>query len=139
VAPPVVTGVLETALYVGDVERSALFYEDLFGFKRLIGDSRFCALNVAEKQVLLLFERGGTAQWVPTPGGGIPQHDGSGTMHFALAIPKEDLDAWQKRLELRGIVIESRVRWPLGGTSLYFRDPDQHLVELATPGIWAIF
>jgi catechol 2,3-dioxygenase-like lactoylglutathione lyase family enzyme len=28
------------------------------------------------------------------------------------------------------------VRWPRGGESIYFRDPDGHLVELATPGLW---
>ena len=29
------------------------------------------------------------------------------------------------------------MKWPRGGESLYFRDPDGHLVELATPGLWA--
>jgi len=33
-------------------------------------------------------------------------------------------------------VLEQQVAWPRGGTSLYFRDPDRHLVELATPGLW---
>jgi hypothetical protein len=32
--------------------------------------------------------------------------------------------------------MESRVKWEAGGESIYFRDPDEHLVELATPGIW---
>nr|WP_197998803.1 hypothetical protein [Gimesia aquarii] len=37
------------------------------------------------------------------------------------------------------IGIESRVNWPRGGESIYFRNPDNHVVELATPGIWPIF
>ena len=32
--------------------------------------------------------------------------------------------------------MESEVTWPQGGRSLYFRDPDGLLVELATPGLW---
>jgi len=39
----------------------------------------------------------------------------------------------------QGIRIESKVTWPAGGQSLYFRDPDNHLVELATPGIWEVY
>ena len=31
------------------------------------------------------------------------------------------------------------MNWERGGQSIYFRDPDGHLVELATPGIWAIY
>jgi catechol 2,3-dioxygenase-like lactoylglutathione lyase family enzyme len=121
---------------VEDVERSARFYEDLFGFQRMAGDQRFCSLNVAQGSVLLLFRRGGTLEPVKVPGGLIPGHDGSGRMHFAFAIRAEDLTAWLDRLKDAGIAIESRVRWEAGGESIYFRDPDEHLVELATPGIW---
>jgi catechol 2,3-dioxygenase-like lactoylglutathione lyase family enzyme len=135
-ANPRITGVVETCLHVEDVERSARFYEDLFGFKRMAGDSRFCALNVAPGCVFLLFRRGGTLEPVKVSGGIIPPHDGSGRMHFAFAIPPHDLKLWIARLEKTGIVIESRVRWEAGGESIYFRDPDEHLVELATPGIW---
>ena len=133
---PRVTAVLETCLHVEDVEKSARFYEKLFGFKRMAGDARFCAFDVAKGSVLLLFLRGGTLEPVRIPGGLIPPHDGSGRMHFAFAIPAEDLTAWESRLTLAGIPIESRVNWQEGGVSLYFRDPDEHLVELATPGIW---
>jgi len=133
---PRVTAVLETCLHVEDVERSARFYEDLFGFTRMAGDGRFCAFDVARGSVLLLFRRGGTLEPVQVPGGLIPPHDGSGHMHFAFAIQAADHNAWLKRLESAGVAIESRVRWEEGGESIYFRDPDQHLVELATPGIW---
>jgi len=133
---PRVTGVLETCLHVEDVERSARFYEQLFGFPRMASDARFCAFNVAERSVLLLFRRGGTLEPIAVPGGLIPPHDASGHTHFALAIPADDLNAWIERLKSAGIAIESHVRWEHGGESLYFRDPDHHLVELATPGIW---
>jgi catechol 2,3-dioxygenase-like lactoylglutathione lyase family enzyme len=131
-----VTGVLETCLHVEDLERSARFYEDLFSLKRMAFDARFCAFDVSPGGVLLLFRRGGTLEPVQLPGGVIPPHDSSGRLHFAFAIRAEDLPAWLDRLSRAGIAIEGRVRWERGGESIYFRDPDQHLVELATPGIW---
>ena len=86
--------------------------------------------------MLLLFQRGGTTRPVPLPFGVIPPHDGAGNLHFAFSIPERELPAWEARLAELRIAIESRVRWPRGATSLYFRDPDGHLVELATPGLW---
>ena len=136
---PEVSGILETALHVEDVERAARFYEDIFGFKRMASDERFCAFSVAGRDVLLLFKRGGTLQPLRLPGGVIPPHDGSGHMHFAFSIAREEFDRWEKHLAAKGIPIESRVRWELGGQSIYFRDPDQHLVELITPGTWPIY
>jgi catechol 2,3-dioxygenase-like lactoylglutathione lyase family enzyme len=136
---PRVTGILETAIHVEDVERSARFYEDLFGFKRMVFDQRYCAFDVPGRQVLLLFKRGGTLDPVPTPGGVIPPHGGSGHLHFAFSIEQIEVDAWIQRLKERNIAIESRVKWDLGGESIYFRDPDGHLVELATPGNWPNF
>src|SRR5262245_42894930 len=136
---PKIEGILETALYVEDVARAADFYTSLFGFEVMIQDHRFCAMSVAGKDVLLLFLRGGTTEPMEIPGGIIPPHDGSGQMHFAFAIPTAELVAWETRLKERQIPIESKTTWPRGGYSLYFRDPDQNLVELATPGIWPIY
>jgi catechol 2,3-dioxygenase-like lactoylglutathione lyase family enzyme len=130
---------LEYGVYVDDVPRSAEFYGRLFGFELLQGDDRFCALSVAGRQVFLIFKKGGTLQPMPLPGGVLPPHDGSGQLHFAFSIPEADLAAWEQRLVDNGIAIESRVTWPRGGRSIYFRDPDGHLVELITPGCWAIY
>jgi catechol 2,3-dioxygenase-like lactoylglutathione lyase family enzyme len=131
--------VLETSLYVGDLERSRSFYTHLFGFEPLHQDERFCALNVTGRQVLLLFQRGGTAERVVTPGGSIPPHDGDGRLHLTFAIGRDDLDPWERLLQRDQIPVESRVTWPRGGMSIYFRDPDGHLLELATPGVWPIY
>ena len=136
---PAVTEVIETCLYVDDLERATRFYEDVFEFKRLIGDERFSALSVADRNVLLLFLNGATREAIPTPGGTIPPHDGGGRLHLAFAIPASAEAEWQDRLKERGIPLESVVDWPRGGRSLYFRDPDQHLLELITPGCWSIY
>ena len=34
---------------------------------------------------------------------------------------------------------KARTSWSRGGRSIYFRDPDGHLLELATPGLWAVY
>ncbi len=133
---PEVNGVLETSLYVDDLDRATQFYEELFGFKTLAADDRFRAFSVGGGALLLLFKRGATLEPIETPGGTIPPHDGHGPLHLAFSIDAAELRAWEKRLAERGIAIESRTRWPLGGHSIYFRDPDLHLVELVTPGCW---
>jgi catechol 2,3-dioxygenase-like lactoylglutathione lyase family enzyme len=136
---PEVTGVVETCLYVDDLERAVRFYEDVCEFRKLIGDERFCALSVADRDVLLLFRRGATLEAQATPGGTIPPHDGAGHLHVAFSIPAAAEGAWQTRLNESGVVIESTVDWPRGGRSMYLRDPDHHLVELITPGCWSIY
>jgi catechol 2,3-dioxygenase-like lactoylglutathione lyase family enzyme len=130
------TRIAETALYVDDLARAVEFYTELFGCEVLRRDDRFCALRVAVEEVLLLFLRCGSLEAHTIPGGLIPSHDGSGPLHVCFGIEDGELEAWAKRLEEHGIAIESRVTWPTGARSLYFRDPDQHAVELATPRVW---
>jgi len=130
---PELNGVLEVALYVEDVERSVRFYQTLFGFTVLGSDERLCALGVAGKQVLLVCQRKASAN---LPRG---SHDGEGRQHVAFAVSKVDLQAWQTRLELQGVAVEEVRQWERGGRSLYFRDPDGHLIELASPGVWSIY
>lgn len=136
---PQLTGVIETAIYVDDLDRACRFYEELFGIARMEGDGRFRAYNVGGRSVLLLFKRGASNCVTQLPFGTLGPHDGSGPLHLAFSIAADDLSAWEKLLSDKGIAIETRIRWPRGGTSLYFRDPDNHLVELATPGLWSIY
>jgi catechol 2,3-dioxygenase-like lactoylglutathione lyase family enzyme len=133
---PAIQGILETSLYARDVARTAVFYRDLFGFKALVDSPRLVAFEIAERSVLLVFQAGATEWDVVEPGGTIPGHDGSGRLHLALSIRADDLDAWRRRLAQRGVDIVGEYRWPRGGMSLYLRDPDGALVELATPGLW---
>ena len=136
---PTVTGLLETSLYVSDLDRAAAFYRRLLGGEVLLADERMRAVSVAGRQVLLLFLVGASDRDNPVPGGVVPPHDGRGRLHLAFAVPADSLGAWERRLDALGVAVESRVRAPRGGTSLYFRDPDGHLVELATPGLWPVY
>jgi catechol 2,3-dioxygenase-like lactoylglutathione lyase family enzyme len=136
---PRINGVVESCLYSDDLPRSVRFYRDQLGLRLLESGERLCVFSVADKQVLIVFRSGGTQAPVPTPGGMIPPHEAAGQLHLAFAVSKEDFAAWEKHLLDRGVAIESKVVWPAGGQSLYFRDPDQHLLELATPGIWEVY
>jgi catechol 2,3-dioxygenase-like lactoylglutathione lyase family enzyme len=136
---PKLSGVIETALYVDDLQRARAFYQDVLELALLTSDSRFLAFDVGGRSVLLLFRRGSTLEPVHLPGGTIPPHDGSGPIHLAFGIAADELPAWENRLKAHDIAIEGRTDWPRGGHSVYFRDPDQHLLELVTPGVWAIY
>ena len=136
---PKLSGVIETALYVDDLDRTRAFYERVLGLVPLTADSRFVSYDVGGRSVLLLFLRGSTPEPLQLPGGIIPPHDGSGPIHMAFAIAATELPVWEKSLGEHDVAIEGRTDWPRGGKSIYFRDPDNHLLELATPGIWAIY
>jgi len=130
---------LETALYVADLETSRRFYVQQLGAGVLLDTERLLALDIGGASVLLLFARGTTEQALPTPGGLVPGHGAHGRQHLAFAIDFQRLDAWRVHLAGAGIAIESEVEWPRGGRSLYMRDPDGHSVEIVTPGLWATY
>lgn len=130
---PKTAGILESALYVSDLTRSVRFYQEMFGFS-VISDfgSRGCAMHAGPHQVLLLFKKGASRE-ITSP------HDGDGELHLAFAISAAELANWESWLGQKGIAVEEKRSWELGGWSLYFRDPDRHLLELATPGTWTVY
>jgi catechol 2,3-dioxygenase-like lactoylglutathione lyase family enzyme len=136
---PRLNRIVETALYVDDLDRARAFYEDKLGLTPLLKTKTLFAYDVGGANVLLLFQSGASLQTQRAAGGSIPPHDGSGPLHIAFAIDADELPAWEARLEERGINVEGRMQWERGGTSLYLRDPDGHLLELATPGLWRTY
>jgi len=136
VSAPRIARVLETALDCGNLQACVAFYQRLLELPVMLDSDRVVALDAGGGSVLLLFPRGGATESMPTEGGVIPGHDSNGPGHLAFAIAAADTAAWEAKLRELGIGIESRVRWPRGGLSIYFRDPDGRSVELATPGIW---
>ena len=136
---PRIRRVVETGLYVDDPARSAAFYVEVLGLRAIAEGERLTALDAGGGTVLLLFRRGATDVWADLPEGRIPPHGAEGPSHFAFAIDVDAVAWWRDRLAAHGVEVESEVTWPRGGVSLYFRDPDGHSVELATPGVWETY
>ena len=134
---PRLSHLLETSIYVDDLDRAEGFYRRVLGLELFLRDDRMSALGLPGNAVLLLFTKGGSTRPTPTDGGDdIPPHDGGGAVHLCFAIPKGELESWEAHLRDEQVAVESRITWPRGGTSLYVRDPDGSLLELATPGLW---
>jgi catechol 2,3-dioxygenase-like lactoylglutathione lyase family enzyme len=132
-ATPEIDRVLETVLYVDDLDAAERFYGEVLGLDL---DSRQNGIFVFFRcgaGMLLLFEPGAAAS-----GRRVPPHGARGPGHICFAVTEDALDAWQARLEAAGVAIEQQATWPRGGRSFYFRDPAGNSLELATPRIWGL-
>jgi catechol 2,3-dioxygenase-like lactoylglutathione lyase family enzyme len=129
-----IQGVVETGIYVDDLDRAEVFYRDVLDLV-VIGKEpgHHVFFRVGERNVLLAFLPNATLK-----GDVLPAHGANGPGHFALGIAAADLDAWRQRLAAHQVAIEKVMTWPRGGQSLYFRDPAGNLVELITPGLWGL-
>jgi catechol 2,3-dioxygenase-like lactoylglutathione lyase family enzyme len=134
--PPPVGGLLETALYVADLNRSLAFYEGVLGLPVMLRNPRMAALDAGRQGVLLLFQQGSTSQDSVSERGTVPGHEGQGRLHMAFAIASDAVAPWRDHLARHGVPLAGEMHWPRGGLSLYVRDPDDHAVEFATPGLW---
>ncbi len=124
--------IIETCLYSRDLEAAEAFYTSVLGcevFSKQPGRHLFFKLSSG---MLLIFNPAETTR--PSPE--VPPHGAEGAGHVAFAVSADEMAAWRKHLQHKGVEIEKEVRWPNGGFSLYFRDPDQNSLELTTPATW---
>ena len=127
-------GVLETTLYVDDLDQAETFYTTVL---RLELDSKEAGRHLffrCGQAMLLVFNPTATA--VST--GPVPAHGATGPGHVALQVNPSDLTAWDGHVEGCGVEIEARIDWPGGGRSVYFRDPAGNSLELTTAATWGI-
>ena len=129
-----VARVLETCLYVDDLEVAKAFYDEVLGlepFAQVEGRHVFFRCREA---VVLLFNPEQSGR----PSGSVPPHGARGPGHIAFAVEDASLSSWREHLRRHGVTIEAEVDWPGGGRSIYFRDPAGNSVELTTPETWGL-
>lgn len=129
--------VLETCLYVDDLDAAEDFYARVFGLTRLSRvEGRHVFFRCGEG-VFLLFNPETTIQ-PNNSSSGVPTHGAQGPGHVAFRMEADDIDRWREHLRRNNVEIEKEITWPGGGYSLYFRDPAGNSVELATPKTWGM-
>lgn len=126
--------VLETSLYVDDLDAAEAFYTRVLGLEAFAREHGRHVFFRCGHGVFLLFNPAKTLE----SGDDVPPHGATGPGHVAFAIARADLPAWRERLRQHGVPVEKEITWPNGGRSLYFRDPAGNSVELATPGVWGL-
>jgi catechol 2,3-dioxygenase-like lactoylglutathione lyase family enzyme len=127
--------ILETCLYVEDLEAAEEFYQRVLGlvaFSRVKGRHVFFRCG---QSVFLLFNPTRTIK--PEGDIPVPTHGAPGPGHVSFAMQPADIPAWREHLRQNNVAIEAEITWPSGGYSIYFRDPTGNSVELATPQTWA--
>jgi catechol 2,3-dioxygenase-like lactoylglutathione lyase family enzyme len=129
-----VNQVLESCLYVDDLEAAERFYSQVLGLKAFTKAEGRHVFFRCGPGVFLLFNPARTSQAEgPLP---VPPHGARGPGHIAFAMSAAEIESWRDKLRQHGVEIEAEITWPSGGQSLYFRDPAGNSVELATAQTW---
>jgi glyoxalase family protein len=135
-----VGGLHHVTMLVRDAERSAAFYADVLGLTVVERTRNPDDPDARHVWVGDAAGRSGTLVSFLEYPALEPGTVGRGsTHHVALTVAsRPELEAWRDALRERGVEtteILDRGRF----ASLYLRDPDGHLLELATPGLWTVY
>lgn len=133
---PTLSGVLEAAIYVDDLDAAEGFYGGILGLEKIIRVERRHVFFRCGTSVVLAFIAEATEQLPKAGALPVPPHGARGPGHLCFSVPGADLDAMVARLTDNGIAIESDFNWPHGPRSVYVRDPAGNSVEFADPALW---
>ena len=136
--PMTPSAILESALYVTDLAAAEAFYGEVLGLSRIAGAEGRHVFFRCGQGVLLLFNAEATRQPPPASGLPVPPHGTHGQGHLCFAASVGEIAGWKAALERKGVAVEADFEWPMGGRSIYFRDPSGNSLEFAEPRIWGL-
>ncbi len=133
------SAILESALYVTDLDAAEAFYAEVLGLERVAKAPGRHVFFRCGAGILLLFNAEATRH-PPAPDARlpVPPHGAQGPGHLCLAAGAEEIARWKAHLEANGVAVEADFLWPGGGRSIYFRDPSGNSLEFAEPKIWGL-
>ena len=131
-------GILETAIYAGDLDAAEAFWRDVIGLERILKVAGRHVFFRCGDGVLLVFNPDATALPPSDPAMPVPPHGAHGPGHVCFRASGDEIEAWRAHLQDHGIGIEADFRWPNGARSIYLRDPAGNSIEFAEPSIWGL-
>lgn len=133
-----IKGILETALYVNDLDAAEAFYGELLGLEKVLRAADRHVFFRCGPGILLIFDPRQTIKPPPADALPVPSHGTTGAGHVCFRLSSAEIDLLTEKLNKAGITIESDFRWPNGARSIYFRDPAGNSIECAEPQLWGL-
>ncbi len=132
-------GILETSLYADNLNAAEEFYSDILGLNMISRAEGRHLFYRCGHSMLLIFRPTATLR-PPLMGARlpVPPHGAEGPGHVCFRMLAADFPRWIDRLQRHRIRIEADFTWPIGGRSIYFRDPAGNSLEFAEARIWPL-
>ena len=125
------TQIKESCLYVEDIDRSEHFYHQMLGLPVISKVEKRHIFFRAGSSVLLCFIPEATRNEKT-----LPPHYASGKQHLAFEVGVHNYLETRELLIQKGITITHEQAWKESLKSIYFEDPDGHVLEIVPVGIW---
>ena len=119
-------------LFVADINKSVLFYEEVLGLKVVAREPKFAAFKM-DGQDFALNELSEGAELVNVPEPGFEAQTGK-VDRALLCARVDDVDAAYEALKAKGVEFtRPPTSQPWGIRAAYFKDPDGNIWEIAHP------
>jgi catechol 2,3-dioxygenase-like lactoylglutathione lyase family enzyme len=135
-------GMFEVQLVASDLDALTAFYGDTVGLEVSLHDPDRGRTHFRTGRGQLILARArsepdASPDWPGLPPPLLRAGDSRGPtplphgpLHFAIEVEADTLVAAGERLRAEGLDVRGPFRWPGGRRSIYFRDPEENVVEL---------
>jgi len=132
------SGVLEAAIYVDDLNAAESFYGGVLGLAVIMREAGRHVFFRCGSTVVLAFRPEATRKPARDGALPVPPHGAEGAGHICFIAGTRALATLAERLPEEGVEIEADFCWPNGARSVYVRDPAGNSVEFSERKLWGL-